>query len=63
MKKLELNAEHLVPILVLDDTSFNSYVFHKDTPKCVIELFTKAIDEIHQAGKLATIWERYLQYE
>jgi polar amino acid transport system substrate-binding protein len=61
MKKLNINIEQLVPILVLDDSSFNSYVFHKDTPQCVIELFTKAIDEIHQQGKLGRIWDRYLQ--
>jgi polar amino acid transport system substrate-binding protein len=63
MKKLGMSEIKLIPILVLDDHSFNSYVFHRDTPKCVTDLFVKAIDELHQQGKLTLLWRKYLHNE
>lgn len=61
LKKLGLNKGSLVPLIVLDDQSFANYVFHKDTPACLVNLFKKAIAELNQSGALDLIQDKYFQ--
>jgi polar amino acid transport system substrate-binding protein len=62
LKKLGLNKGSIVPIIVLDDQSLTNYVFHKDTPTCVVNLFRKAVAELEQSGELELTKNKYLRH-
>lgn len=62
LKKLGLGKGSVIPLIVLDDQSFTNYVFHKDTPTCLIDLFSKTIAQLHQSGALGLIQDKYLQH-
>lgn len=57
---LDIKKGNIVPIYLLDGNSFNNYVFHKDTPACVINLFTKALEVLNNKGELIKISSKYL---
>ncbi len=59
-RKLGFDKGSIVPLLVLDDQSLSNYVFHKDTPTCVVKLFSDTITELHQSGALTLIYKKYL---
>jgi len=58
--KLGLNKNSLVPIYILDDKAFSNYIFHRNTPQCIIDLFTETIEKLHQRGELVSVWKKYL---
>lgn len=62
LKKLGLNKGSIVPLIVLDDQSFANYVFHQDTPTCLVKLFSETITELHQSGALRSIQDKYLSH-
>jgi len=61
LKKLGLNKESIVPLIVLDDQSFANYIFHKDASTCLVNLFRKTISELHESGSLDLIQDKYFQ--
>lgn len=58
--KLEVKKGHIVPLYLLDEDSFNNYVFYKNTPACVINLFTKTLAILNKQGILIKIINKYL---
>ncbi|PKI16561.1 substrate-binding periplasmic protein [Colwellia sp. 12G3] len=59
-EKFDHQDHKIIPIYSLDDTSFTNFVFHKDTPTCVISLFEKTIMTLNEQGKLTPVWQKYL---
>ena len=59
-KKLGIKEHTLTPIYVLDDKAFTNFVFHRNTPLCVVKLFSDTVEKLHQKGVVQQIWDRYL---
>jgi len=59
--KLGLSNDELVPLYTLDEDASTNYVFHKSTTACVINLFSEAINRLHQQGKLEPIKDKHLR--
>ncbi|WP_085298432.1 substrate-binding periplasmic protein [Cognaticolwellia mytili] len=47
-------------LLTLKDSLDNNFTFHKETPVCVIELFTSALAKLSKKGQLQHIRKKYL---
>jgi len=60
-KKLGITGDELVRLHSLIDDALNSYMFHRNTDKCVTQLFSQTIDKLHKAGELNNIVEKYLK--
>jgi ABC-type amino acid transport substrate-binding protein len=55
------SPQHTIKTLyVLQENLVNSYVFHKDTDKCITELFSQTLKKITQDGTLKKIRKQYL---
>jgi len=59
--KLAIIKDTIVPIHQLDDGAYSNFIFHKDTPKCGINLLKSAINKLDDKGKLQEVKEKYLQ--
>lgn len=60
-EKLGIGADLIVPLQVLENEKVNSYIFHRNTDKCVTALFEKTITQLHQQGKLNDVFSLYLK--
>jgi ABC-type amino acid transport substrate-binding protein len=60
MNKLSLQRKRIVPIYFLDE-SYSAFIFHKDTPEKVSQLFSEALERLHERGKIEKIRNKYLQ--
>ena len=58
--KLDFKDKHLVPLYPLNNGSTPAFVFHKNTPKCVTQLFTQTLRKLEQQDDLARIWQKYI---
>lgn len=59
--KLSIEKGSIVPIFLLDDGSNINFVFHKNMPKCAIDLLAESIAELNKQGKVAKIRAKYIQ--
>lgn len=63
LEKLGLQNSAITPIYSLNDKSFVNFVFHKDTPNCVINIFEEAITKLNEERKLKPIWQKYFKID
>jgi len=61
-QKLAITGGATRTLQILNDTSFTNYVFHLNTPECVISLVESTIDKLEKQGKLKQVWRRYLPH-
>lgn len=61
LEKLELKTSEITPIHSLSDRSFVNYVFHKNTPECVLNIFEYAIAELNEERKLKSVWQKHFK--
>lgn len=63
LEKLGLQNSEITPIYSLNDKSFVNFVFHKNTPNYVINLFEEAIGKLDEEGRLMPIWQKYFKID
>jgi polar amino acid transport system substrate-binding protein len=55
------SSQHNIRTLhILKDRLNNNFTFHKETPECVIKLFTSTLEKLSKNGQLRHITQRYL---
>jgi|GEM_PF-1214378 len=59
MNRLGYANKTLVPIYTLEDKLKTSFVFHKNTPSCVTELFALTISTLDEKGEITRIVKKY----
>ncbi|WP_448548976.1 substrate-binding periplasmic protein [Thalassotalea fusca] len=59
-QKLAITGGATRTLQVLNDSSYTNYVFHLNTPECVISLVEATINRLQKQGKLEQVWRRYL---
>ncbi len=59
-EKLDLGKDTLVPLYTLEEHSYNNFIFHRGTDRCIIELFSSTIEQLHRQGELERIINQYL---
>jgi len=61
LEKIDLKNSAITPIYSLSDQSFVNYVFHKNTPDCVINIFEETITELNEERKLKPVWQKHFE--
>jgi ABC-type amino acid transport substrate-binding protein len=59
MNKLGFTNKKLVPIYTLSDKLKTAFIFHKDTPTCVTDLFSQTISSLDEKGEIARIVKKH----
>lgn len=60
LENLLLNDKKIVPLRVLENDASHGFVFHKNTPDCVVQLFHSTIIELDKNEELVRIRDRYI---
>jgi len=57
--KIGYTNQKIVPIYTLKDGLNTAFIFHKDTPTCVTELFTQVMSSLDERGEIARVLKKY----
>ena len=60
LENLSLTDQDLRPLLVLENNASHGFVFHKNTPECVVNLFEKTVVDLYYEGELVKIRDKYI---
>ncbi|PCH97210.1 MAG: hypothetical protein COB83_02865 [Gammaproteobacteria bacterium] len=59
LSRLGLTDKKLISIYKAHDRFKTSFIFHKNTPACVTQLFTQTISSLDEKGELTKIFKKY----
>jgi len=59
MNKGGIDTKSIVPLYFLNE-SYSTFAFNKNTPEAVVQLFSEALERLHERGAITKIREKYL---
>ena len=59
MAKHISSKDTLVPFLTLDESNRTHFAFNNQTDPCIVDLFAKTLNELHQRGDILSIYDKY----